>query len=155
MRPLRPFTLLAVLTFGGFSCAFATDDAPNAPLASPTSPYVLNVFTSAANLSNGVQVKSNNAILEVRALSDDVIRVRVGLNGQMPEDASWAVSTEIRQRSITVTSESDADAVGFRTGSLRIKIARQDLHLSIMDLTGNVLQEDAPGWPVIFHGQNF
>jgi len=154
MRPLCPIILRVVLTFSGFSCAFATDAVPPAPLA-PTSPYVLNVFSGVVNLSNGVQVKSNNAILEVRALSDDVLRVRVGLNGQMPEDASWAVSTEIRQRSITATSESDADAVGFRTGSLRVKIARKDLHLSITDLKGNVLQEDAPGWPVTYHGQNF
>src|SRR4029077_12372331 len=119
------------------TCAFGANAAP-VPLA-PPSPYVLNVFTGASNVSNGVQVKSNDAIVEVRALSDDVLRVRVGLNGHMPEDASWAVSTEVRQSSVTVTPESDAAAVGFRTSNLRVRITRTDLHLSITNVKGNVL----------------
>jgi len=116
---------------------------------------VLNVLSAALPLPNGLQVKSGSAILDVRALRDDVVRIRIGVNGQLPEDASWAVLANSRQSSVSITDETDADAVGFRTRSLRVKIARRDLHLSVSDLDGNILQEDATGWPVTFHERTF
>jgi alpha-glucosidase len=124
--------------------------------AQPTqSSITLNTFLSSSPLSNGIQVKGANGILEVCALREDVLRLRVGPKGQLPEDASWAVSPETRQSSISVTAENSADSVGFHTRDLRVKIGRKDLHISISDLAGNVLQEDAPAWPVTFHGQSF
>src|SRR6266852_7004287 len=133
--------------------AFALDPTPQ-PHPVP-SPLVLNVFSAAVLLPNGVQVKSGSAILDVRALRDDVVRIRIGVNGQLPEDASWAVLANSRRSSVSITSETDSDAVGFRTRSLRVKIARSDLRLSVSDLDGNILQEDAAGWPVTFHDRTF
>src|ERR1700730_4655702 len=133
--------------------AFALDPTPQ-PHPVP-SPLVLNVFSAAVLLPNGVQVKSGSAILDVRALRDDVVGIRIGVNGQLPEDASWAVLANSRRSSVSITSETDADGVGFRTRSLRVKIARSDLRLSVSDLEGNILQEDAEGWPMTYHGPDF
>jgi len=149
VRTIPGIFCLAVLAIR----AFALDPTP--PPRPTPSPLVLNVFSAVLALPNGVQVTSGSAILDVRALRDDVLRIRIAVNGQLPEDASWAVLANSRQSSVSTTAESDDDAVGFRTRSLRVKIARRDLHLSVTDLDGNILQEDAAGWPVTFHDRTF
>ena len=94
-------------------------------------------------------------LLQVVALRDDVLRVRESENGELPEDASWAVPAQVRHQAIDVVPETAPDAVGFHTQALRVSIQRATLRLSIKDLQGNVLQEDAAGWPAEFHGDTF
>jgi alpha-glucosidase (family GH31 glycosyl hydrolase) len=106
-------------------------------------------------LPNGIEVRRNGAILQVAALRDDVLRVRLAVKGELPEDASWAVPIEIRRQAVEVIPEIAPDAVGFRTKTLRVRIERATLRLSTTDLEGNVLQEDEPGWPVEFHADSF
>jgi alpha-glucosidase len=106
-------------------------------------------------LRNGIEVRRGKMILQVVALREDVLRVREGINGELPEDASWAVPAQIRHEAVEVTPEAAADAVGFHTKKLRVRIDGATLCLSITDLQGNVLQEDAAGWPVEFHGDAF
>ena len=74
-------------------------------------------------------------------------------NGILPEDASWAVLPEARAASATVTQESDGHRAGFRTGSLRVTVDRATGLLSLLDLAGNVLQQDAE--PMQFEGDRF
>jgi alpha-glucosidase len=110
---------------------------------------------AAKALSNGIEIRSDKIVLQVLALRDDVLRVRESVDGELPEDASWAVPQTVRQRSIQIISETSNEAVGFRTNLLRVRIERHSLALSISDLQGHVLQEDAPGWPVETHGSEF
>jgi alpha-glucosidase len=110
---------------------------------------------SSKALPNGIEVRRGTMVLQVVALRDDVLRVREAVAGELPEDASWAVPTQIRSQAINVIPESSADAVGFHTQALRVRIERATLRLSITDLQGNVLQEDAAGWPVESHGDAF
>jgi alpha-glucosidase len=111
-------------------------------------------FTSQV-LPNGIEVHGNGLLLRVVALRDNVLRVRLAPGDALPEDASWAVSADIRNLSIPTTPESSSDAVGFHTTLLRVRIERASLRLIVSDLQGNVLQEDEPGWPADFHGQVF
>jgi alpha-glucosidase len=106
-------------------------------------------------LPNGTEVRRGDVVLEVVALREDVLRVREAVKGKLPEDASWAVPAQIRHQAVEVTPEASADAVGFHTRALRVRVERATLRLSITDLQGNVLQEDAAGWPVEFHGNTF
>jgi alpha-glucosidase len=106
-------------------------------------------------LPNGIEIHDGNVVLQVIALRDDVLRVRESVSGELPEDASWAVSQIIRQQSIQVVPEDSADTAGFQTKALHVRIARKGLSLSITDLQGNVLQEDVPGWPVESHAGGF
>ncbi len=116
-------------------------------------PVVLNVLTSSKPLRNGVELHSGNAVVHITALRDDVLRVRIGLNGQLPEDASWAVLQEARGHTVDVTREDNSASVGFRTTAVRVQIERSTLKLRISDLNGNVLQEDA--LPIEFHDKAF
>src|SRR4029077_14745664 len=86
---------------------------------------------------------------------DDVLRVRQAFNGELSEDASWAVPSQIRHLTAEVTPENAPDAFGFHTKTLRVRVERTTLRLSITDLQGNMLQEDAPGWPLESHGNEF
>src|ERR1700693_5705803 len=75
-------------------------------------------------MPNGIELRRGNVILQVVALRDDVLRVRIGTHGELPEDASWAVSQEVRRQAVSVIPESSADAYGFYTKILRVRVAR-------------------------------
>ena len=81
----------------------------------------LNEFSGARPLANGIEISSGQSIIQITALRDDVIRVRIGRNGALPEDASWAVLPAARQHA-TVTADNSNAAVGFRTKNLRVQI---------------------------------
>ena len=106
-------------------------------------------------LPNGIEIRRGTMVLQVVALSDGVLRVRQSVSRELPEDASWAVPVQIRHTNVEVAPEATADAVGFHTKALRVRIDRAALALCITDLQGNVLQEDAAGWPVESHGSAF
>ena len=115
----------------------------------------LTEFSGAKALPDGLEVSSGQAIIQITALRDDVIRVRIGRDGVLPEDASWAVLASARQQRVNVSPENTKAVVGFRTKNLRVQIERATLRLTVSDLQGNVLKEEAPGWPAEFHDKSF
>jgi len=143
-----------------FLCIWGMQTRISASPASPAKthgpgPLVLDTLSSVKALTNGIEVYSGKAVIQVSALRDDVVRVRIARDGVLPEDASWAVLPSPRLARVSVTPESNAAAVGFRTKSLRVQIDRTSLRFSLSDLAGAVLQEDAAGWPVEFHDRAF
>jgi len=56
----------------------------------------LDRVTASRPTPNGIEIRSGTAVIEITALRDDVLRVRVGAEGQLPEDASWAVLPSAR-----------------------------------------------------------
>ncbi|HTP40460.1 MAG TPA: TIM-barrel domain-containing protein [Steroidobacteraceae bacterium] len=101
------------------------------------------------------EVSLGSARLQVTALADDLLRVRIAPDGQWPEDASWVVPAGLRARSVSVQEESTADSVGFRTAVLRVRIERSTLRLTVSDLAGQVVLADAPDRPFESHGTQF
>lgn len=93
--------------------------------------------------------------MRVTALRDEVIRVRVGPAGQLPEDASWAVLPSSRTASVSVTPESTDSSVGFKTSKLHIAIQKNPLQLTVTDMEGRVINADMPDRPIEFHGSEF
>jgi alpha-glucosidase len=118
-----------------------------------TSVLLLDHGTNFAARADGVDIEDGSTREEITALRDDVIRIRIGRDGKMPEDASWAVLSEARHSRINVTPESSAASFGFRTKSIQVQIARSNLHLTVRDLKGEIVQEDA--LPVRFDGDSF
>jgi alpha-glucosidase len=86
----------------------------------------------------GITATAGDTTLQVLALRDNVLRVRAWKGDAVPEDASWAVLPAARTSSVKIISE----AHGFVTKQLRVTIDAQ-LRLTVADLAGNVLQEDA------------
>jgi alpha-glucosidase len=93
--------------------------------------------------------------MQISALRDDVLRVRVGPAGQLPEDASWAVLPASRTSTAAVTAESSAMTVGFRTAKLHVSVHKDPFELTVTDLTGHVITADFPGRPIEYHGSSF
>ena len=106
-------------------------------------------------LANGIEVRSGNAVMQVTALADAVVRVRIAQGDTLPEDASWAVLSEARRSAAKVEQQSTATTAGFRTSAIRVTFDVSNLRLTIKDAVGNVLQQDDPAWPVEFHGASF
>ncbi len=154
------FSGLAFLAAGFFGVAAPCEVATTPPASATkisTVPelLVLRAVTGSKPIANGIEIRSEGAVMQVTALRDDVLRVRVGPHGQLPEDASWAVLTEVRTASISVSAEEDSESIGFRTAALRVRVDRATMRLRVTDLNGTLIQEDALGRPVEFHGSSF
>jgi alpha-glucosidase len=50
--------------------------------------------------SDGIEVRRGAVLLRVDALTDAIVRVRIGRDGKLPEDASWAVPHAVREASV-------------------------------------------------------
>ena len=151
--------LSAVLVFTVVVCA-APGQVTASASADSTSPVGSAVpivsfsrVTGVTPLDNGIELRDGSLLMRITALHDNVLRIRSSGNGILPEDASWAVLPEARAASATVTQESDGHRAGFRTGSLRVTVDRATGLISLLDLAGNVLQQDAE--PMQFQGDRF
>src|SRR6266436_3514088 len=113
----------------------------------------LNHLTSFSALPNGIDLRDGDARMQIIALREDVVRIRVSRSNELAEDASWAVLKEARESRVAVTPTHTADAVGFQTGVLRVSLSRQTFALTISDRDGNILQQDMR--PIEFHGDSF
>jgi alpha-glucosidase len=134
----------------------ATSQAKSAAEAPQKQGFVrLDRVTASRATANGIEIHSGLAVLQITALRDDVLRVRVGADGQLPEDASWAVLAAARTATVAVTPETSATAVGFKTAKLHVSVSRDPLQMTVTDMAGNVISEDLPGRPVEFHGGAF
>jgi alpha-glucosidase len=114
---------------------------------------ILDHGTSFVARADGVDIEDGSTREEITAMRDDVIRIRIGRNAKMPEDASWAVLPEALHSRTHVIPESSAASFGFRTKSMQVQIARSNLQLTVRDLSGVILQQDA--LPVRFDGDSF
>ncbi len=115
----------------------------------------LDRVTASRAMPNGIEIHSGSALMQITALRDDVLRVRVGPAGQLLEDASWAVLAEARQSAVPVTQDNSNTSVGFKTAKLRVAIHRDPLALQVTDLAGHVIAENYPGRPIEYHGTSF
>ena len=98
--------------------------------------------------ASGTTATARGVSLQVTALRDDVLRVRVWRGAKVPEDASWAVLPAARTSTAAVVRE----ARGFHTKQLRVAIDDM-LRLTVTDMGGTLLQQDAE--PVTWRGDVF
>jgi alpha-glucosidase len=143
-----PLALILALILAVALCRVASaQSTPGAVLS------VQNVAGIQINaLPNGIQISEHGTVLEITALRDDVLRVRAGNDGKLPEDASWAVLPSARTSSVQTVPESSDGHIGFHTASLRVTCDAM-LRLTISDLAGKILQQDAR--PIEWNGRGF
>src|SRR5579862_416614 len=124
-------------------------------LAGSGQPTALQSVTGSKPLANGIEIHSGTAVMQITALRENVLRVRVGPDGHLPEDASWAVLPEARSNTSPVSAEADSTSIGFHTTALRVWVELATMHLRVSDLNGTVVQEDVANRPIEFHGPAF
>ena len=144
------FAVLVVLFFA------ATSQAQISGQPIQTTGFVrLDRVTASRPLPNGLELRSGSAIVQITALRDDIVRLRVGPAGDLPEDASWAVLPSARTSSVSVTPESSDASVGFRTAKLRVTVQKVPFALDVADLDGHTLLNELPNRPIEYNGASF
>jgi alpha-glucosidase len=118
-------------------------------------PIAIRTVTASQPLRDGIEIQAGGSLLRITALRDDIIRVRVSPDRNLPEDASWAVVAEARAKSVDVQAMQDAGTVGFRTTKLEVRVETNPLRVVVRDLTGNVICADAVGRPATFDRGGF
>ena len=133
----------------GFACAVALSTAIT---ASPAFAADASRKPTAAitPLPDGFQERRGPLLLRVTALTDEIVRVRIGRDGVLGEDSSWAVLAEMRARRPAVTALEN----GFATRGLRLTINPTSLGLSVADQSGRPIVADA-SLPITFDGRAF
>ncbi|GGO91373.1 TIM-barrel domain-containing protein [Stakelama pacifica] len=102
------------------------------------------------HLENGIALRKGQMVLRVTAVTDDILRVRIARDGTFPEDASWAVSPEMRKQSIKVS----ATDTGFATPTMRVRIDPVSGAMTITDSAGKVITADRSD-PISMNGTRF
>jgi alpha-glucosidase len=115
----------------------------------------LDRVTASRATSNGIEIRSGSAVMQITALREDVVRVRVGPNGQLPEDSSWAVLTGAWTSTVNAVPENSAASIGFKTTKLRVALHKEPLELTVTDLEDHVIFAQLPGRPIEFNGTSF
>jgi alpha-glucosidase len=109
--------------------------------------------TAFSRIPGGIILRDGSAAEEITAVRDDVIRVRSAPQGRMPENASWAVLPAALHSQVAVTAISTPTLFGFSTAALQVEVDRSDLRMTVRDLPGKVVQQDA--LPARFEGTSF
>ncbi|WP_433985314.1 DUF4968 domain-containing protein, partial [Tunturiibacter empetritectus] len=139
------FVLGCVMSVPGLSAQSATGEKGDL--------ISMHRATSAAALPNGLELRDGEARVQITALREDVLRIRVSKTGKMPEDASWAVLPGSRTSSVATVYRAEGGKTGFSTKALQVSVDRATLAVTISDTRGGVLLQDAR--PVEFHGEHF
>ncbi len=101
--------------------------------------------------ADGLEWRRGPVVVRVTALRDDVLRVRIGRDGSLPEDASWAVLPQARQAHVAVQHQPD----GFTTASVHVRMNPGTGALAISDRSGRVILADATDAPFAADGEGF
>lgn len=100
--------------------------------------------------SDGIEIANGAATMQVTALTDSILRVRIGRGSALPEDSSWAVPPAVRHSTIAVESTGD----GFKTGAMVVHVDPASLAITVTDPEGHVISADLPD-AVRFDGAGF
>ena len=99
-------------------------------------------------------IDHNGIHMEISAPRADIIRIRAGKD-TLPEDASWAVAGDVRQKLVPLEASETGGEVTLSTAALTIHIDPQTLAITVTDIKGRVILADAKGTPVAFENGGF
>ena len=92
--------------------------------------------------------------LEITAPRADIVRIRAGKDS-LPEDASWAVSTDVRGHHVALDVVEANGAAEINTGAVHVHLDEQTLAVTVLDASGRVILADAPGQSLSFENGGF
>lgn len=94
---------------------------------------------------------TSETILEVRIISDKIVRFRYAADGNFQRDFSYAVSERLEESPVNFGLREYEENFEIYTEALRIYIARDDMRLTITDPEGFIINQDELG----FHWQYY
>lgn len=106
-------------------------------------------------LPSGIELSLGQAGVQVIALAPAVVRVRYSPSGSFTTDQSFAVLPNAFPHPVTTGIVQAADAITLSTTELRVKLNRVPFRVTFLNLAGQVISEDQPGYPTAFHSGAF
>ncbi|RAJ06812.1 alpha-glucosidase [Chitinophaga skermanii] len=94
---------------------------------------------------------TTETILEVRIISDKIVRFRYAADGTFQRDFSYAVSPQLEDSPEKFVIFEWEETFEIRTAAIRVYIARDNLRITITDLEGQIINQDELG----FHWQYY
>ena len=105
---------------------------------------------SLAHSASGIEAGNGSVRVQVTALTDSMVRVRIARGADFGEDASWAVPGAARHHSVPVNATLD----GFQTKAVGVHMDPATLWLTVTDLQGRTILADAPN-AIALDGRGF
>ena len=109
---------------------------------------------AAAKTVDHYVAERNGVTIEISAPRADIVRIRAG-KGALPEDASWAVSQQVRGLRVPLDIATSGNEVTVRTSAMTVMLDRATLAVSIRDADGRTVLADAPGNALDFANGGF
>ncbi|UYQ94779.1 glycoside hydrolase family 31 protein [Chitinophaga horti] len=94
---------------------------------------------------------TTETILEVRVVSDKIIRFRYAADGKFQRDFSYGVTEKLEESPVDFGIREWEETFEIYTSAVRIFIARDNLRKTITDLEGRIINQDEMG----FHWQYY
>ncbi|HEU4555984.1 MAG TPA: glycoside hydrolase family 31 protein [Chitinophaga sp.] len=94
---------------------------------------------------------TSETILEVRIISDKIVRFRYAADGKFQRDFSYATSERLEESPVDFGMREFEEVFEIYTNAIRIWIARDNLRLTITDTEGRIINQDEMG----FHWQHY
>jgi alpha-glucosidase len=110
--------------------------------------------TAMAKTVDHYVAERHGVTIEISAPRADIVRIRAG-KGALPEDASWAVTQQVRSLRAPLDVATSGDEVTVRTAALTVMLDRATLAVSIRDAVGRMVLADAPGNALDFANGGF
>jgi alpha-glucosidase len=103
----------------------------------------LLLSTPVAAQQNGIEARVGKALISVVALREDVLHIRIGPDGTLPPDESWAALPDPRHAFVAVRPTSKSS---FETKTLIVKLDPQSGALAVEDKSGRPILTGLDGW---------
>ncbi|WP_126243298.1 glycoside hydrolase family 31 protein [Chitinophaga rhizosphaerae] len=90
-------------------------------------------------------------ILEIRVISDKIVRFRYAADGQFQRDFSYALSDKLEESPENFDIREWQESFEIFTTAIRVYVARENLRITITDIDGRIINQDETG----FHWQYY
>ncbi|GAA4311698.1 glycoside hydrolase family 31 protein [Compostibacter hankyongensis] len=121
----------------------------------PTNKYSIKYFPDTVRSwtkeGNYLYFHTTETILEVRVISDKVVRFRYAADGDFQRDFSYAVPAELKESLVFFDIQENEETFEIVTALIRVLIDKDNLRITITDSEGRIINQDEQG----FHWQYY
>lgn len=115
----------------------------------------LGDVSAVKELPQGLELNAGRAHVRITALAPNIFRLRYTPQGDFAGEHSFAVLPNAFPTAPAIRINQSADVVTINTDAVSVRIQKSPLRVLFLDLTGKVISEDQPAYPVSFNGSGF
>lgn len=94
---------------------------------------------------------TSETILEVRVISDKIVRFRYAPDGKFKRDFSYAIRPDLKETLTALSLTEENECFIISTSKIRVCIDKEDMRITITDMDGRIINRDEAG----FHWQYY